>query len=57
MKNKKLSLRKIAITRLNNLDTIKGGLRFTGPPSFDGPCLATRPTTKTKDGTFFTEEG
>ncbi|MEW7289188.1 hypothetical protein [Aquimarina sp. 2304DJ70-9] len=36
MKNKKLNLGKITITKLNNLDHIRGGqIGFTGVPTLD----------------------
>ncbi len=51
MKNKKLSLKKITITKLNNLDSIKAGAPIC--PSFPHKSCETKPT---EDPTF-TENG
>ncbi len=58
MKNKRLSLQKTTITRLNNLHSVKGG---NFPSEFDttpiGTAPSERPTTKTAEGDDFTENG
>ncbi|TPN83894.1 hypothetical protein [Aquimarina algicola] len=58
MKRKKLNLKKIKITRLTHLHTIKGGTNMLSEsecyPETRHPCI---PDTKTDDDLLFTEDG
>ncbi|WP_158597820.1 hypothetical protein [Aquimarina sp. AD10] len=56
MKNKKLSLHKITITKLNNLNRIKGGFTLVDDTESQGQTC-TGISTKTNEDNPFTEDG